>query len=203
MLRFSARSVSFFVLAAALAVPAMALNVVNTSAPQYNCIFTTANPCTITVTDYSASFMGGSAKLQSRIFQGQAGSTAAGKWCFEYRIDLTQVAGITYIPWADELAIYNFGPLRQYDYNFDSVATDDIFNVTSGGLGSKGVTSAFLSGGYTYWVLNPVYGGSYPGGGETSYFFGVVSDYPPTLRTVWVHTDSGWVSMTGYAPQYP
>jgi len=203
MLRFSARSVSFFVLAAALAVPAMALNVVNTSAPQYNCIFTTANPCTITVTDYSASFMSGAAKLQSRIFQGQAGSTTAGKWCYEYRIDLTQVAGITYIPYADELAIYSFGPLRQYDYNFDSVATDDVFNVTSGGLGSKGVTSAFLSGGYTYWVLNPVYGGSYPGGGETSYFFGVVSDYPPTLRTMWVHTDTGWVQMTGYAPQYP
>ena len=65
-------------------------------------------------------------------------------------------------------------------------------------------TSApFLSGGYSYWVLNPVAGGSYPGGGESSYFFGVVSDYPPTLRTVWVHTDTGWVSMTGYAPQYP
>src|SRR5437588_6083393 len=138
MFRLSARSVSFLVLAAALAVPAMALNVVNASAPQYNCIFTTANPCTITVTDYSASFMGGAAKLQSRIFQGQAGSTAAGKWCYEYRIDLTQVAGITSIPWADELAIYSFGPLRQYDYNFDSVATDDVLNVTSGGLGSKG-----------------------------------------------------------------
>lgn len=203
MLRLSARSVSFFILAAALAVPAMAFNVVNASAPQYNCIFTTASPCTITVTDYSSSFMGGAAKLQSRIFQGQTGSTAAGKWCFEYRIDLTQVAGITYIPYADELAIYNFGPLRQYNYNFDAVATDEVFNVASGGTGSKGVTSAFLSGGYTYWILNPVYGGSYPGGGESSYFFGVVSDYPPTLRTVWVHTDTGWVSMTGYAPQYP
>lgn len=203
MLRLSVRSVSFLVLVAALATPAMALNVVNTSAPQYNCIFTTANPCTITVTDYSATFMSGAAKLQSRIFQGQAGSTAAGKWCYEYRIDLTQVVGITYIPHADELGIYNFGPLREYDYNFDFVATDDVFNVSSGGLGSKGVTSALVSGSFTYWFLNPVYGGSYPGGGESSYFFGVVSDYPPTLRTVWVHTDSGWVSMTGYAPQYP
>lgn len=203
MLRFSARSVSFFVLAAALAAPAMALNVVNASAPQYNCIFTTANPCTITVTDYVASFMGGSAKLQSRIFQGQAGSTAAGKWCYEYRIDLTQVVGVTYVPWASELAIYNVGPLREYDYNFDGNATDDVFNVSSGGTGTKPVTSAFVSGGFTYWALNTVYGGSYPGGGESSYFFGVVSDYPPTLRTVWVDTDSGWVSMTGYAPQYP
>ncbi len=203
MLRFSARSVSFLVLAAALAAPAMALNVVNASAPQYNCIFTTATPCTITVTDYVASFMGGSAKLQSRIFQGQAGSTAAGKWCYEYRIDLTQVVGITYVPWATELAIYNFGPVRQYDYNFDGNATDDVFNVSSGGTGTKPVTSAFVSGGFPYWALNTVYGGSYPGGGESSYFFGVVSDYPPTLRTVWVDTDSGWVSMTGYAPQYP
>lgn len=203
MLRLSARSVSLLILAAALATPAMALNVVNTSAPQYICIFTTANPCSITVTDNVASFMSGSAKLQSRIFQGQPGSTAAGKWCYEYRIDLTQVVGITYIPYADQLAIYTFGPLREYDYNFDSVNTDDVFNVSSGGAGTKGVTSAYVSGAFTYWVLNPVYGGSYPGAGESSYFFGVVSDYPPTLRTVWVHTDSGWVSMTGYAPQYP
>ena len=72
----------------------MAFNVVNTSAPQYDCIFTTANPCIVTVTDYSASFMSvGAAKLQSRIFQGQTGSTAAGRWCYEYRIDLTLVAG--------------------------------------------------------------------------------------------------------------
>jgi|GEM_PF-6929521 len=29
----------------------MALNVVTTSAPQHNCLLTTANPCTITVTE--------------------------------------------------------------------------------------------------------------------------------------------------------
>jgi hypothetical protein len=35
--------------------------------------------------------------------------------------------------------------------------------------------------------------------GESSYFFGLVSDQAPVLRTVWVHLDSGWVSMNVYA----
>jgi hypothetical protein len=206
MIRFSVGKVSLFALVAMLAIPAMALNVVNTSAPAINCVFTTASPCSITVTDYVATFAtggSGSGRLQSRIFQGQPGSTAAGKYVYEYRVDMTQVAGITYIPYADEFAVYNYGPLLQYDYNFDSVATDHVYNVTSGGLGTKGVTSATVSGSYLYFFLNPVGGGNYVGGGESSYFFGVVSDYPPTLRTVWVHTDTGWVSMSGYAPQYP
>ena len=50
---------------------------------------------------------------------------------------------------------------------------------------------------------NPVGAGNYVGGGESSYFFGMVSDQAPVLRTVWVHLDSGWVSMTGYAPPTP
>ncbi|MDQ3281656.1 MAG: hypothetical protein M3Q69_09610 [Acidobacteriota bacterium] len=204
MIRFSLRRLPLFLLAAALAVPAMALNVVNTSAPQINCVFTTTTPCTVSGTDYVSTFMGGAARLQSRIYQGAPGSTAAYKWVYQYRIDLTQVAGVTYPPSADQLAIYNFGPVLHYDYDFNGSSTDEVFNIASGGLGTKGVTSAYYSGSFLYFVLgSAVFAGSYPGGGESSYFFGVVSDYAPVLRTVWVHTDSGWVSMTGYAPQYP
>ena len=200
------RRLSLFVLAAVLAFPAMAqvLNVVNTSS-NVNCVFTTAVPCTNYVTDYVATFMGGNARLQSRINQATSGSTASNKWVYRYRIDLTQVAGITYPPHADYLAIYNFGPVSQYDYNFDSVSTDHVFNVTSGGIGTKPVTSSWIGAdNFTYFYLNnPVFAGSYPGGGESSYFFGIVSSYAPVLRTVWVRTDTGWVSLTGYAPNYP
>ncbi|HEV7428715.1 MAG TPA: hypothetical protein VGQ46_20350 [Thermoanaerobaculia bacterium] len=205
MVRLSLRIALLSLVTLALAAPAFAYNVVNT-AWTVQCLFSTT--CSVTVTDYGADFpvSGGSGNghLQSRIYQGQPGSAAAGKWIYEYRINMTQVAGLTYPPYADQLAIYNWGTLRQYDYNSDSIATDQVFNITSGGIGTKAVTSAFLSGSWSYFTLNdPVYSGSYPGGGESSYFFGMVSDQAPVLRTVYVHLDSGWVSMTGYAPPLP
>jgi hypothetical protein len=204
MVRGSLRIALFSLVTLALSAPAFAYNVVTTTWT-VQCLFSTS--CSVTVTDYGAYFSvpggSGSGHLQSRIYQGQPGTVGAGKWVYEYRIDMTQVAGITYIPYADELAIYNWGTLRQYDFNSDGIATDQVFNKTSG-LGTKPVTSAFLSGGYSYFVLNnPVGAGSYVGGGESSYFFGMVSDQAPVLRTVWVHLDSGWVSMTGYAPPTP
>ena len=199
------RMVLFPLVALALSAPAFAYNVVNT-AWTVHCLFSTS--CSITPTDYVASFAvsggSGNGQLQSRVFQGQAGSTAAGKWVYEYRINLAPVAGLTYVPYADQLAINTWGTLRQYDYNSDSVATDQVYNITSGGSGTKPVTSAYFSSPWSYFVLsNPVYAGSYPGGGESSYFFGLVSDQAPVLRTVWVHLDSGWVSMNGYAPPLP
>lgn len=181
-------------------VPAFGYNLVNSSWTEV-CVFSTT--CSVTVTDYSSAVLG-NGKLQSRIYQGQPGSTGAGKYVYEYRVDLTQVAGITYPPSVDSVAIWNAGPLLQFDYNFNGNATDQVYVITSGGLGTKGLSSAYLSGGWSYFNINPpVYAGSYPGGGESSYFFGFASDYAPTLRTIWVHTDSGWVSVTGYAPNAP
>ncbi|HKR62629.1 MAG TPA: hypothetical protein VJZ00_02765 [Thermoanaerobaculia bacterium] len=201
MKRLSLRVVFVSVLAAAIAVPAMALNVVNAASPGVACIWSTT--CSATVTDYSSPLMG-SGFFQSRINQGQAGSPAAGKWVYRYRVDLRQVAGITYLPYVDQVAISNMGPVRQYDYNYDSVATDHVFNVTSGGIGTKPVTAAYTFFGWTYFDFNsPVYAGSYPGGGESSYFYGFISDYAPVLRNISVHTDTGWVTVTGYAPNVP
>lgn len=66
------------------------------------------------------------------------------------------------------------------------------------------MTSAFVAAPWTFFDLsNPVYAGAYVGGGESSYFFGLVSEQAPVLRTVWVHLDSGWVAVTGYAPPLP
>ena len=199
------RFVLVFLVTLALPSSAFAFDVVNTSWT-VNCLFSTS--CSVSVTDYISEFAisggSGNGRLQSRIFQGQAGSTAAGKWVYEYRINLTPVAGITYVPYVNQLAINTWGAVRSYDYNSDGIATDDVFNITSGGVGTKAVTSAFVAAPWTYFVLNnPVYAGNSPGGGESSYFFGLVSDQAPVLRTMWVHTDSGWVSVTGYAPPLP
>ncbi len=200
MSRTSLRIALFSLIALAMTAPAFAYNVVNTSWT-VNCIFSPT--CSVTVNDYVAEFAvsggSGNGRLQSRIFQSQDG-----RWVYEYRINLTQVGGLTYIPYANQLAIYQWGPLHPYDFNSDGIATDQVFNVTSGGLGTKAVTTAFLSGSWSYFNLsNPVYAGSSPGNGESSYFFGMVSTQAPVLRTVWVHLDSGWVAMQGYAPPLP
>jgi hypothetical protein len=200
MLRISLRIVVFSIAALALAAPVFAAyNVVNTSWT-VQCIFSPT--CSVTVTDYVATFPvsggSGNGRLQSRIFQSQDG-----RWVYEYRINMTQVAGITYFPYADSLAIYNWGTPFQYDFNSDGIATDHVFNITSGGCSpcTKTVTAAYVSAGYTYLsATGRVYAGSFPGNGESTYFFGLVSDQAPVLRTVWVHLDTGWVSMTGYAP---
>ncbi|HEX7809777.1 MAG TPA: hypothetical protein VF608_13665 [Thermoanaerobaculia bacterium] len=189
----------------ALTTPMFAYDVVNTSS-SVTCLFSTT--CSVSSTDHIASFAvsgaSGSGQLQSRITQGQPGSVTAGKWIYQYRINLTAVAGITYIPYVDQLAIGDWGAVLTYDYDANGIVTDDVYNITSGALGTKPVTSAFLSTPWTYFILNnPVYAGSYPGGGESSYFFGLLSDRAPVLRSMWIHTDSGWISVTGYAPPVP
>ncbi|HEX6096443.1 MAG TPA: hypothetical protein VF432_08985 [Thermoanaerobaculia bacterium] len=201
----SMRLILFSLVTLALAAPAFAYNVVNTSWT-VQCLFSPT--CSVAVTDYVSEFAvsggSGNGRLQSRVFQGQAGTTGAGKWVYEYRINLTPVGGLTYIPYADMLAIDTWGAVRQYDFNGDGIATDEVFNITSGGIGSKAVTASWLASPWTFFQLsNPVYAGNYPGGGESSYFFGLVSDRAPVLRYMWVHLDSGWVLVEGYAPPLP
>ncbi|HYC90792.1 MAG TPA: hypothetical protein VEO54_16360 [Thermoanaerobaculia bacterium] len=201
----SLRLILLSFVALALAAPAFAFNVVNTSWT-VQCLFSTT--CSVSVTDHVSEFPvsggSGNGRLQSRVFQGQAGTTGAGKWVYEYRINLGPVAGLTYMPYADYLAVDRWGAIRQYDYNGDGIATDEVFNITSGGIGTKAVTASWLTAPWTYFQLsNPVYSGSYPGGGESSYFFGLVSDRAPVLRSMWVHLDSGWVLVEGYAPPLP
>lgn len=189
----------------ALTAPAFAYNVVNTSWT-FQCLF--SSTCSVSVNDYAYDFPvsggSGNGRLQSRVFQGQAGTTGAGKWVYEYRINMGPVAGFTYPPYADMLAIDTFGAVRQYDFNGDGIATDEVFNITSGGVGTKAVTAAWFAAPWSYFhVSSRVYAGSYPGGGESSYFFGLVSDRAPVLRYMWVHLDTGWVLVQGYAPPLP
>ena len=192
------RLVLFSIVALAVSAPAFALNVVNTSWT-VACIFSPT--CSVTVTDYVGQFPvsggSGNGRLQSRIYQSQDG-----RWVYEYRINMSQVAGLTYPPYADYLAISSWGTFQQYDFNSDGIATDHVYNITSGGSGTKAVTSAFpVAPTWTYWyVSGRVYSGSAPGNGESSYFFGQVSTAAPVLRTLYVHLDTGCVAVTGYAP---
>src|SRR5688572_16861359 len=151
----SIRMVLFSLVILALATPAFAFNVVNTSWT-VNCVFSPT--CSVAVTDHISEFAvsggSGNGRLQSRVFQAQAGSTAAGKWVYEYRINLGPVAGITYTPYADMLAVDRWGAVRQYDYNGDGNATDEVFNITSGGVGTKAVTAAWFASPWTFFQLS-------------------------------------------------
>lgn len=197
----SLRIATLLVLALGLSIPAMALNVVNTSAPSINCVFSTT--CTVVVNDMGSNLPNGG-RIQSRVFQGQPGSPLAGKWAYLYRVNMANAVGFTYIPYVDGMYIAGWGSTVAYDYNFDSNYTDQVFVVTAGGIGTVGLSSVNVFFGATFFNLSaPVYGGSFPGDGESSYFFGMVSSYPPTVKTAQVHMDNGYAAVSVYAPQVP
>lgn len=183
------------------AVPAMALNVVNSGFPQVNCIFSPS--CVMYVNDMSSPIMG-NGFVQSRVVQGQPGSAAAGKWLYMYRVDLRQVAGVTYIPYVSGLYVPFGNTPWAWDYNFNGIYTDHVFNGSWGGVGTEGVGAAPMFWGWIYFdFAGTVDAGSYPGGGESSYFFGVVSNYPPEVGSLIVETDSGNVTISGFVPNLP
>lgn len=165
-----------------------ALKVVDVGAPAVNCVFDPS--CTVTVTDSTATIplpAGGTNFLQSRTFVGQPGAPANGLYAYEYRIDLRNALGLTYIPCLNAMTL-EFGPVvDSLDYNGDAVTGDQVYVVTSGGLGSIGLASATKSGNsITFNFSAPVCAGGAPGTGDSTYFFGLVSNQPhrPVTATV-------------------
>lgn len=180
---------------------AFALNVVNTSSSTLITNFSTTG--SVTVTDMSSPILT-NGFLQSRIFQAQPGSPAAGKWVYEYRVSLNNVVGITYIPYVYAMQ-WDFGSfVSTLDYNGDGIHADHLFVITSGAIGNVGVSSASVSpSGTRVNFGSGVYGGSYPGGGQSSYFFGLVSPYAPKVGTVTIYKDSGTEVVNAYVPNHP
>lgn len=184
-----------------LSAQAIALNVVNTSSSTLISNFSTTG--SVTVTDMTSPVLT-NGFLQSRIFQAQAGSPAAGKWVYEYRVALNNVVGVTYVPYVYAMQ-WDFGAfVSTLDYNGDGTHADHVFVITSGAIGSVGVSFASLSpSGTRVNFGSGVYGGSYPGGGQSSYFFGLVSPYAPKVGTVTIFKDSGTEVVNAYVPNHP
>ncbi len=180
------------------------LDLSTVSAPDINCKFD--SDCTITVTDTADHFTvgptTGDAFLQSRAFPpGEAGTPAAGLHAYLYRIDLTQLAGITALPCITEMTI-DFGPVVKLDYDDDGTS-EDIFVITGGGLGSVGPSSATQDGRMITFTFSPgVCAGSSPGTGQTSFFFGLTSANPPRPVTAEVRDSlGGATTLDARAPQ--
>lgn len=156
------------------------LTVVTVGAPAINCIFDA--DCTITVDDSSDDVvlngMSGSGFLQTRTFPvGEAGTPGAGLYAYQYRIDLSQMAGITFLAGVKELSL-DFGPVSSLDYNGDG-SPDDVYVVTSGGLGSVAPSAVEQSSNRITFKFNPsISPGSAPGNGQSSFFFGLTSTFP-------------------------
>jgi len=173
-------------------VTAVPLKVVNVGAPAINCVFNP--PCTVTVSDTVSDVpmsAGGTGRLQSRTYKGMPGSPANGLFAYEYRLDLTHAVGLTNIACIDWMTI-SFGPVvNTLDYNGDK-KPDQVFVVTSGGLGTIGLASAVQTGSnIKFKFSSPVCEGGAPGKGDTSFFWGLVSKQPPQSVTATLHETGG------------
>lgn len=171
----------------AFAVP---LTIVNVGAPAVNCVFNTT--CTVTVIDSIGNFTlpadSGKARLQSRTFKGVAPAPAAGYMGYDYRVDLTKVKGITAANCVTKLRV-NFGPVKKLPYNPKGLF--DVYVVTSGGLGSVGLSSAVKTGNsITFTFSSPVCPGA------TSYFFGLAAKGRPKPGKARVYFSLGGGTIT-------
>jgi|SRR5215813_194238 len=182
------------IMLASTTLQAAPLKIVNVGAPAINCVFTTASPCTITVSDTVENVpmsVGGTGRLQSRTYTGLTGSAAAGLSAYEYRLDLTNAVGATALACIDWMSI-SFGPVvSTLDYDGDK-KPDQVFVVTSGGLGTIGLASAAQTGStITFKFTKPVCEGGSPGKGDTSFFWGLVSKTAPKNVTAILHETGG------------
>jgi hypothetical protein len=163
------------------AAQAQPLRIVNVSAPAINCLFDPS--CRVVVddtTDEAPLPLSGRHFLQTRIFRGVRGSAAEGLYVYEYRLDLRNATGLTYVPCMTSLTV-NFGAVvGDLDYDGDGKKGDLVFVVTRGGLGSVGLASAEKKGdSITFNFDSRVCAGGRPGEGQSTYFFGLVSTAPP------------------------
>ena len=82
---------------------------------------------------------------------------------------------------------------------------DDVFVTTKGGIGNVGLSSAVRAGNkITFTFASPVAGGSAPGKGDSSFFFGVVSNYPKHNVTASAPNNIGApLMLNAWAPNHP
>jgi len=166
--------------------PAGPLTIVEVAAPTVNCIYNTS--CTIVVDDSTGQVplatlvAPNTAWLQSRTFTGAAGTPAAGKTGYEYRLSMTQASGALECMGG---FVINFGPVTQLPFKDNTPA--DVYVVTQGGLGTIGLASAEQDADiitFTFAKMLCVTGP--PNAANTTYFFGLASAHPPTPITAGV-----------------
>jgi hypothetical protein len=194
-----------FSLCANATAQAVPLSVVNVSAPPINCIFDAS--CTVVVNDTTAPITlpgSGTGFFQSRTFRGLPGSPAMGKYAYLYRVDMRNAVGTLSLGCVNSVTV-NFGPVvSTLDFNGDGTSTDQVFVVTTGGIGSVGIASADQVGNnITFTFTSPVCAGIGPGRGQSSFFWGLVSTAQPRFVTASITNTLGpALNVQGRAPNY-
>jgi hypothetical protein len=192
--------------ALAMAPAAMAgpLKVVNVHSPAYQFVFSPTGSIVVQDTSDTFAVSGGAglARLQSRTAVGQPGAPAAGLYRYSFRLDMTNVYGILNIPCVTSMTIRFGAVVSTFDYNGDGITGDQVFVVTSGGLGSVGLSSATQSGNDVtfHFTGGGVCAGGSPGTGDSSFFFGLVSSRAPHFVTAAVSDGSNTYSPQARAP---
>lgn len=142
--------------------------------------------------------------LQSRLTPpGVAGTIGAGKFPYEYRVDMTSVSGPLPASAVRTLSL-DFGPITPLNYN--GAGPSDVFVITQGALGNVRPASI------TQWKnrltidfgIPGVAAGSNPDEGRTSFFMGISSDHPPRDTTAQITDGAGNVyTIAAKAPAFP
>jgi hypothetical protein len=132
-------------------------------------------------------------RLHVRTIQGTAGAPAAGKTGYLYRLDLTNVVGGSDVSCATTLKL-DMGPTGKLEY-FKNGPNADVFVVSSGAAGTIGLSKAERFGnGVNLTFRKSICVGTGPGGGESSFLFGLTSDHPPRESSAQVVLTAGVMS---------
>lgn len=195
--------------AAALPAALMKLNMVRVKAPEINCFFSTG--CVVSPEDTTSPITiagaGGSGFLQSRTYQGQRNSPAAGLYVYEYRVSLEELSASTgKVPTFTSFTI-NFGQIvDSFDFNKDGQTGDQLFVVTEGVTPGGIVPSEALYDGntITFTFNSPrLPGGSSTSKGKSSFFFGLVSKNAPRNVGVRAVVNEGTsINLSARAPNF-
>ncbi|MBV8837178.1 MAG: hypothetical protein JO000_11620, partial [Alphaproteobacteria bacterium] len=161
------------------AAAAQQLTMVEVNAPAVNCVFRTT--CIVPVSDSTGTILlptvpAGTAWLQSRTFQSDGAAPAgAGVTGYEYRISLTQAAGVT-----DCMTGFtvNFGPHKPLPYKNNQLA--DVYIITTGGIGTIKLAGAQRFGDVIQFTLSkPLCIAGPANGANTTFFIGLAATTAP------------------------
>lgn len=159
------------------------LRIVEVRAPDINFVFDPSGHIQVTDIAPPIPLMGvsGSGFLQSRLFpKGVAGTVAAGKFAYEYRIDMSRFVAPALQVVAIHALSLDFGPV--VELNFDGSGPAGVFVTTEGAIGSVRPSKVSLAGDRLTIMFEP---SGVPAGagsaapGKSSFFIGLVSDHPP------------------------
>ncbi len=190
------------------AAPTDSLTIATVSSSEILCLFD--GDCAIIADDTTSAFtlelMNGSGFLQSRLWpRGDVGTAGVGLFPYLYRVDMTELVGPGNPGCVTSFSL-DFGPVVPLDYDDDG-SLEQVFVITSGGLGSVAPSAVDLTGGELTISFSPPVCGDFSAqqnNGESSFFMGLASPFRD--REVVAELTTNWqldpLALAVKAPNY-